>query len=287
MKPPATTRSPEAHTDRSAPSGRLDPVALPDTETRSLPRPMGMRARQAGRNRPLAVANTLKDWIVERGLQPGARLPQEHELIAELGVAKSTAREAIKLLEAQGLVRTRTGPGGGAFVTEVGADHATALLANHFFFEQPSIADIYELRIALEPLLVRELCAHITVEEIETLRRCMSAYTTRPSTIEEEREQRVAELEFHRQLAMSSRNPLLRFTCGFLIRLLEDLAVCRRIYDRPNPELRESGVSYQERLIAALLARDAEEASTVMQAHMRTAQRIMLAQEAQLTRRFL
>lgn len=239
------------------------------------------------RNRPLAVADSLKEWIVEHGLQPGARLPQEHDLIAELGVAKSTVREAIKLLEAQGLVRTRTGPGGGAFITEVSAGHATALLANHFFFKQPSIADIYQMRIALEPLLVRELCAHITDDDIGMLRHRMSAYTKRPSTIEEEHEQRVAELEFHEQLAALSRNPILGFTCSFLIRLLKDLAVCRRIYDRPNPELRESGVSYQESLIAALLSRDREKAVKVMQAHMRTAQRIMLGQEAKLARRFL
>ena len=93
----------------------------------------------------------------------------------------------------------------------------------------------------------------------------------RPATIEEERDQRRAELEFHETLAGLSDNPLLGFVCGFLVRLLKELTICKRIYDQPNPELRERGVSYQEQLIEALCTRDAETARAVMQAHMRAA----------------
>ncbi len=239
------------------------------------------------RNRPQAVAEAIKDWISEHGLAPGNRLPQEHQLIADLGVSKGTAREALKVLETQGLIRTRTGPGGGAFITAVPEDHASALLANHFFFKDLTIADIYELRILLEPQLVADLAPNITDLQIEELRQRMSAYTAPPTSIDEEREQRVAELEFHETLAGFSSNPLLGFICGFLIRLLKELTVCKKIYDKPNPELRERGVSYQHRLLASLSSRDAKTAWAVMRAHMRDAQRMMLAQEAQVTKGFL
>ena len=245
-------------------------------------RPLGR-----GRGRSLAVAGIIKDWIIEHGLSPGDRLPQEHQLIADLAVSKGTVREALKVLETQGLIRTRTGPGGGAFITEVHEDHASALLANYLFFKDVSIADIYELRISLEPQLVADLALRITPGQVEELRTRMSSYTAPPATIEEEREQRVAELEFHETLAGFSDNPLLGFVCGFLVRLLKDLTICKRIYDQPNPELRERGVSYQEQLIEALSAGDSETARAVMQAHMRAAQRMMLAQEAQLTKGFL
>lgn len=239
------------------------------------------------RNRPQAVAETIKDWITSRGLQPGDRLPQEPQLIRELGVSKGTIREALKVLETQGLIRTRTGPGGGAFITEVGDDLASALLANHFFFKNISIADIYEMRIALEPRLARDLAGRITPEQIEMLRACMRVYSAPPATVEEEREQRVAELEFHETLAGFSDNPILGFTCGFLVRLLKDLTVCRRIYDQPNPKLRERGISYQEQLIEALATARAGDAEAVMEAHMRAAQRIMLAREAEVAKGFL
>lgn len=258
-------------------------MTLP-VSTRSADTPGSARR---GLNRPQATAETIKEWIISRGLQPGDRLPQEAQLISALGVSKGTIREALKVLETQGLIRTRTGPGGGAFITEVGSDLASALLANHFFFKNISIADIYEMRIALEPRLARDLAGRITAEQIETLRACMSAYSAPPATIEEEREQRVAELEFHEALAEFSDNPILAFTCSFLVRLLKDLTVCRRIYDKPNPELRERGISYQEQLIEALAAARAGDAEAIMEAHMRAAQRIMLAQEAEVTKGFL
>lgn len=222
-----------------------------------------------------------------RGLMPGDRLPQEHELIAELGASKGTVREALKVLETQGLIRTRTGPGGGAFITEVGHDHATALLGNHFFFKDISIAQIYELRIVLEPQLVYDLAPLITDEQIEELRVLMSVYREPPASMEEEQVQRAAELEFHAALAGMCDNPLLGFTCRFMTRLLMDLTVCKRIYEQPNPTLRESGVSYQEKLIDALEARDSKAAAAIMRAHMRAARRMMLAQEAQVTKGFL
>ncbi len=243
--------------------------------------------RNRRRNRPQAIAETIKDWIIGKGLQPGDRLPQEHQLIADLEVSKGTVREALKVLEAQGLIRTRTGPGGGAFITEVECDHASALLANHFFFKEISIANIYQLRIALEPELVAELAKHIANAQIDELISRMSAYTAPPASIEEERKQRVAELDFHDALASFSQNPLLSFNCAFLVRLLKELIVCKRIYAQPNPELRKRGLTYQEQLIEALRTRDSETAHAVMQAHMRAAQRLMLAREAEVTKSFL
>lgn len=240
-----------------------------------------------GQSRPQHVAETIKEWIIQRGLLPGDRLPQEHQLIEQLQVSKGTAREALKVMETEGLIRTRTGPGGGAFITEVSEDKASALLANHFFFKDISIANIYEMRIALEPQLVHDLAQEITPAQIDELRGVLREYTEPPNSIEDEQRQRNAELEFHEFLARFSRNPLLSFYCMFLVRLLKDLTVCRRIYSRSNPELRERGVSYQEQLIEAFRARDPEAARATMEAHMRAAQRIMLEQEAEVRKGFL
>jgi hypothetical protein len=89
---------------------------------------------------PVQVADRIKDWVVERDLKTGARLPNEAEMIAQFGVSKGTVREAMRILEAQGLIVTRTGPGGGSFVGEVTADRAKALLANYFYFKELSVA---------------------------------------------------------------------------------------------------------------------------------------------------
>ena len=63
------------------------------------------------RSRPVQLAETIKEWVVEHELRAGDRLPGEAELIARYGRSKGTVREAMRILEAQGLVETRTGPG--------------------------------------------------------------------------------------------------------------------------------------------------------------------------------
>ncbi len=238
-------------------------------------------------NRPSTVSETIKNWITNKGMTPGDRLPQEPDLIKTFGVSKGTIREALKVLETQGLIQTKTGPGGGAFITELPANRARALLANYFFFKDLTIADIYELRLALEPELAAELATRLSSEQINTLEQTMVVYDHPPATIEEEQRQRIAELEFHERLADFSSNPLLGFVCGFLVSLLKDLAVCRRIYKRSNPKLRERGLSYQGQLIETFNARDVEGARSVMKAHMTSAKRLMLAQEAIVDRGFL
>ena len=77
-------------------------------------------------SRPVQVAEAIKDWVVEQGMQAGDRLPGEVELIERFGMAKGTIREAMRVLEAQGLIKTRTGPGGGSFVHEVSRQRAKA-----------------------------------------------------------------------------------------------------------------------------------------------------------------
>ena len=247
----------------------------------------GFRQKAVHGNRPGAVSESIKDWIASAGLSPGDRLPQEAELIKRFSVSKGTIREALKVLETQGLIQTRTGPGGGAFITEMPAHRARALLANFFFFKDLSIGDIYELRMSLEPELAAELATRLDEAQIAVLKDTMVVYDHPPATIAEEQRQRIAELEFHDRLSEFSDNALLGFVCSFLTSLLKDLAVCRRIYQRPNPELRERGLTYQAQLIEAFEAGDADAARSIMKAHMVTAKRLMEIQEAIVSKSFL
>jgi DNA-binding FadR family transcriptional regulator len=239
------------------------------------------------RNRPLVIADVLKDWIAERGLKSGDRLPQERELIDLFGVSKGTIREALKALDAQGIIKTRTGPGGGAFIAPVTEAGALELLGNYFFFKGLTIADIYQLRIRLEPEATASVVGRLSELDFAKLESKMKIYEHAPATIEEERLQRVAELEFHELLVGFCPNPLLTFSCRFLISLLKNLTICRRIYGIPNPELREQGLSYQLRLMAALRKGNATAAHKIMNQHMRYAGHLMEVQEAFVARQFL
>src|SRR5271155_4671080 len=79
------------------------------------------------------------------------RNERRRALLDLFSVSKGTIREALKVLDAQGIIKTRTGPGGGAFIAPVTEAGALELLGNYFFFKGLTIGDIYQLRIRLEP----------------------------------------------------------------------------------------------------------------------------------------
>ena len=81
-------------------------------------RPNNNTRNQNRASRPLQVAEAIKLCSYEKRFN-GDKLPNEAELIKRFSMAKGTIREAMRILEAQGLVKTRTGPGGGCFVHEV------------------------------------------------------------------------------------------------------------------------------------------------------------------------
>lgn len=233
------------------------------------------------------MADHIKEMIVRRKLKPGDRLPSEAELIETLDKSKGTVREAMRMLDAEGLIRTRTGPGGGAFVAEMGADHAATLLANYFYFRDLSIDDLYQIRLMLEPEVAASVAGRLPPEVLARFREETFRFQEPPKDAGDERAQHVASLDFHRQLAALAPNPLLGFIVGFIAKVLSDLTEFRHLYEPHNLELWAEGHRYHARLLAALEAGDAEEARAVMRAHMETALRLMRDQEAAVARGFL
>lgn len=239
------------------------------------------------RKRTDEIAEAIKRTIVEHGLTPGDRLPQERELMDLYHASKGTVREALKSLEVQGLVRIRTGPGGGAFVERMSEARAMSLLGNYIFTNKVSIADIYALRKVLEPLVAVSAMANIDEKALKRLEDIIAIYDHEPTDAEERWNQRMAELDFHAVVAEYSDNTILAFNVRFLQRLLKDLAICRDIYVQPQPVLRQRGIEFQHELIAAFRASDADAVHRIMGEHMAHAEQQMLALEAELEHGFI
>lgn len=262
-------------------------MAFSDSSPDRPARTVAATERIRPRKRTDAIAEAIKRTIMEHGLEPGDRLPQERELMVQYAASKGTVREALKSLEVQGLVKVRTGPGGGAFVARMSEDRAMSLLSNYLFAKTVTIADIYALRKALEPIVAESAMANIDALGFERLETIIAVYDHEPRDAQERWDQRMAELDFHGVVAQYSDNALLAFQCRFLQRLLKDLAVCRDIYEQPQPVLRARGIEYQRQLIAAMRAKDGAQVKAIMAAHMAHAEQQMLALEAELDNRFI
>ena len=253
----------------------------------SKPKPADKAGRPRHKKRTDEIAEAIKRTIVEHGLQPGDRLPQERELMDQYHASKGTVREALKSLEVQGLVRIRTGPGGGAFVERMSEGRAMSLLGNYIFAKAVTIADIYAMRKVLEPLVAVDAIANIDEKAFRRLEDIIAIYDHEPADAEERWSQRMAELDFHAVVAEYSDNALLAFNVRFLQRLLKDLAVCHDIYVQPQPVLRARGIAFQRALIAAMRKKDAARVHEIMVEHMTHAEHQMLALEAQVARNFI
>ena len=248
---------------------------------------MPSEAHKTKKSRPVLVADQIKSWVVERDLRTGAKLPNEAAMIDLFGVSKGTVREALRILEAQGLIVTKTGPGGGSLVDKVSEDRARSLLANYFYFQDLSLHDIYQLRKLLEPEMAASLAGTLSDAQLQELSDLIGSHARPATSAEEEKQEHIASLAFHARLADFASNRLLSFMIGFMARILTDMTVYRKLYDKPNTELWEKGRASQLDLVEALRRADANAARRIMAEHMNTAEALMLAQEAELSRSFI
>lgn len=233
------------------------------------------------------IVAAVKAYIANHALRPGDRLPQETELMHLLTASKGTVREALRMLEGQGLVESKTGPGGGVFIAQPSVEKSMELMGNYFFFNPPSIQHVYEVRKALEPILVQGLQNRLSQQDYQRLEHIMAQYAKDPENAEQATLQRQKELEFHLVLCSYSNNSFLSLTCQVAIRFLMELSVCQDIYAQPNFTLRAYGYDYQRRLLNALKQDYYVEAAHIMRDHMQAAQEIMAKNEISLRNDFI
>lgn len=105
------------------------------------------------------VLEKIESDLLEGNLGPGDRLPPERELATTLGVGRSSVREALRVLEVMGLIRTATGSGptAGAIVTATPHGGLAQLLRLQVAAQGFPIPDVYETRLLLEEWAVAHL----------------------------------------------------------------------------------------------------------------------------------
>jgi len=86
----------------------------------------------------------IKSYIIEHSLKPGAPLPPETDLAQQLGIGRNSVREAVKALEALGILEARAGTG--LFVRTFSFDSILDNLEYGLHFEIKRLADVLEVR---------------------------------------------------------------------------------------------------------------------------------------------
>lgn len=137
-------------------------------DARSLP-----RLKALGRKEHLykSVQEEIKAYILAHELKPGDPLPPETELSQQLNVSRNSVREAVKSLEALGVLEAR--PGAGLFVCAFSFDPLLNHLGYGLLFDLKQLTDLLEVRILLEVGMVPRVVAAVTPEQIARLRQVL------------------------------------------------------------------------------------------------------------------
>src|SRR4051794_21417139 len=101
------------------------------------------------------VAREILAEITRGGLKPGSRLPPEVTMMEQYQVGRGTLREALRILEVNGLISIKPGPGGGPSV-EKASTHDFGRMATLFFnARRLTLRELIEARLVLEPVTAR------------------------------------------------------------------------------------------------------------------------------------
>ena len=121
------------------------------------------------------VVTQLRQAVLSGRVPDGGRLPSERELAEAFGVSRATVREAIRVLEASGIVQVRLGAHGGAFAAKPGPDIMGRALSSLLTLQATTEAELAEFRFTFEQDNAELAARHITAQEREKLAKLLAA----------------------------------------------------------------------------------------------------------------
>jgi GntR family transcriptional repressor for pyruvate dehydrogenase complex len=240
-----------------------------------MPSPSRPAEDQSPRNRPAQVTDgvtgVLLAMIQDGTLGQDERLPPERVLAAQLGVSRTSLREALHELELKGLIDRR--PGRGTIVVDPGRGGMGESLLGHMEDAERGLREVMDLRGVIEPPIAGRAAQRATANDVEAMRAIleqMRGEATAP---------RVAQLdiEFHGAIARATHNPLLVRLMRFASEWIDE-GRRRRVVGRRR---RERSISAHEEILARIEARDADGAAQAMARHIAEINQMMTEEGAE------
>ncbi|WP_214110848.1 FadR/GntR family transcriptional regulator [Acrocarpospora catenulata] len=221
------------------------------------------------------IVDQVKALLRQGRLKPGDRLPSERELCERFGVSRVTVREALRVLEAGGLIEIRVGARGGAFVTSPTSEQIGEGLADLITLSPLTATEVTEARQVFELGIVPLVVERATTEDIAALRDMVRAHQT---ALDRGEYAMSMSADFHVRVAACTHNPAIEmlvqsFHGPLLMSLLEAQVVA--------PLMGYRGSEEHSAFIDAIATRDVERAMSIMREHLqRTADRVSQNPEA-------
>lgn len=167
----------------------------PNTDTPMTEEPIRTRSGASG------IALLLREAIGAGRYQPDERLPPERKLAEYFGAARNTVRQALNLLEQDGLVQRRAGSGTYVQAAQTGI----GLPSLREIAEITSPMELIDVRIAIEPVIVQMASANATSRDIDAIERHLIELEKAHGDYDRFS---IADETFHMAIAQATNNPL-------------------------------------------------------------------------------
>jgi DNA-binding FadR family transcriptional regulator len=216
------------------------------------------------------VVEHLRAAVLDGRFKQGDRLPPERELVRQFQVGRGAIREALRVLEQNGLIRIRPGSGGGAFVDITSTRAVSRSLADLLRFGDITLDQITEVRLGLENLIVDTVAARGKKRDLqrlaESIDRAEAFFRAGQSA-----ERTEANFNFHVLLAEATGNPVY----PLLIRALNDIMEPILIKTGVPARLSQQTLRSHRAIVAHLAAGNTRAAKRQLRAHIIEVQRLV------------
>lgn len=219
------------------------------------------------------VLERIETQIVCGSLRAGERLPPERELATMFGVSRPAVREALRILESQGVVRSQvgTGPDAGTTIQQLPSDALARLLRVHVALGSFPLEDVVETRVALERASVALACRRARPQHLARMRADLLAMD------EPEVDRRTfneLDTSFHVALAEAGGNRLMADVTRAIresmrLPILASLSALPDAGDVGWPSIRDGLRADHHAILAAVETGAAETAAGRVEAHIR------------------
>ena len=208
------------------------------------------------------IIEQIKSAIHAGTLKPGDRLPSERELAESFQASRISIREALKRLEASGLVAVKVGSG--VFVAHMDSKLMSESLFSILRVQNGTIDDLTEARLTFEPSVARLAAEKVTPEDIATLEENIHqvemAIRSNVSAYEKN-------IEFHSLIAQTTRNLTITLTMKTMLDVMKDMSSDIATKNLPQSVNRFAyqAVRVHKEIVKALKEKDSQRVYSLMQ----------------------
>lgn len=209
------------------------------------------------------LADILREKILQGDLDEGTDLPNERDLGTQSGLSRASVREALRLLEGEGLITTRLGRNGGSAVVRPSSATIERSVGIFIRGQRIRFEAVLEARAAIEPPSARFAAMHRSDADLQEIRKSHAKLEQASAAGDVEAYVR-ANLDWHVQVVRASHNELL---IAFISAMSQSVYAATDLEGFNSVEVRHSVIRVHQRVIEAIEARDGDAAARRMGRH--------------------